>query len=173
MHYPKSTASSELEVAKTVSLTKKDIRDAARLFRLLADPAVVGNGLPDWLSTTTPSTTASPGREALISRARIVLNARRLRERHFKRAIFGEPAWEILLFLYIAEQSEGRLTTSRLAEWIATPLTTVLRWIDYLEREQLVARQPHPTDRRIVFIKLTEKGRTAMDSYLGAIPGQD
>jgi DNA-binding MarR family transcriptional regulator len=156
-----------MEIAKTVTLTEKDIKDAARLFRLLTDPVLVASALPDF-SFAAPGTTE---REILISRARIVLNARRLRERHFNRVMFGEPAWDILLMLYASDQSPGRLTLSRLAEWIETPLTTVVRWVNFLEEEHLVERQAHPTDRRTVFIKLRETGRAALDAYLGTIPG--
>lgn len=166
---PRSEANdpSGAEAAKTVTLTEKDIRDAARLLRLLADPALVAIGLPDLLSAASET----KDRETLISRARIVLSARRLRERFFNRIMFGEPAWDILLMLYVSEQSAGRLTMSRLAEWVETPLTTVVRWVNFLEEERLVERQAHPTDRRTVFINLLEKGRAALDSYLGMIPG--
>lgn len=168
MPHRKSTGSDKNVTAKTVNLTEKDVKDAARLLRLLA-----ANGLPDLIPAGRKSPNVAPDREALISRARILFNSRRLRERHFNRSIFGEPAWEILLILYIAEHSEGRLTTSRLADWIKTPLTTVLRWLDYLAREGLIERQPHPTDRRTVFISLLDKARIAMDAYLGAVAGPE
>lgn len=157
----------EPEIAKTVTLTEQDVKDAVRLFRLLADPSIAASGLPDFFSS-------KPGmadRETLVSRARIVLHARRLRERFFHRIMFGEPAWDILLMLYVSEQSSGRLTMGRLAEWVDTPLTTVVRWVKFLEEEGFVARQPHPTDRRTVFIRLRQKGRAALDSYLGSVPG--
>lgn len=165
---PKSEATDPggQETAKTVTLNEKDIRDAARLFRLLADPALVPNGLSEFMA-------AAPGtrdREVLVSRARIVLNARRRREQFFNRVMFGEPAWDILLMLYASEQSAGRLTMSRLAEWVETPLTTVVRWVNFLEEEGLVRRQPHPTDRRTVFIKLLDTGRGSLDAYLGVLP---
>lgn len=166
---PKSEATdSNTEISKTVTLTERDLRDVARLFRLLADPAMVANPVPDLHSEAT----GTKDREKLISMARIVLGSRRLRERCFNRIMFGEPAWDILLMLYASEQSSGRLTMTRLAEWVDAPLSTVARWVKFLEEEQLVERQPHPTDRRTVFIILLEKGRKALDSYLGMIPGE-
>jgi DNA-binding MarR family transcriptional regulator len=68
--------------------------------------------------------------------------------------------------LYLAEFSESRQTIGQLAEMVETPLTTALRWVAYLEKEHLVERQSHPTDRRIVFIKLTDKGRDGLSEYL-------
>ena len=165
---PKSeqNGSSGIEIAKTVSLTERDLKDAARLFRLLADPAM------DMAGPSSPFSApmATKDRETLLSRARIVLNARRLRERYFNRVMFGEPAWDILLTLYASEQSSGRLTISRLAEWIDTPLTSVVRWVNFLEEEGLIERQAHPNDRRTSYVVLLGKGRTALDSYLGMIP---
>lgn len=99
------------------------------------------------------------------------MHTRRLRARHFSRAMFAEPAWDMLLLLYLADSAQERQTIGQLAEGIETPLTTVLRWVGYLEKEHLVERQDHPTDRRIVFIGLTNKGRTALETYLTELPG--
>jgi DNA-binding MarR family transcriptional regulator len=162
-------ASGADEISKSVTLSDKDVRDAARLLRLLSQAA----SSPDPLfpEVAAESRSDPPDRELLNSRAKVVLHSRRLRARHFSRAIFGEPAWEILLVLYITDVSGGRQTIGRLADWIETPPTTVLRWVGYLEKERLVERQSHPTDRRLVFIRLLEKGRNALDAYLSGLPG--
>jgi len=78
--------------------------------------------------------------------------------------MFGEPGWDILLILY-TEENTNRLQVSRLVTASGSPATTGLRWLDYLESQQLVCRQKHPTDRRIELVELTDKGRTALDSY--------
>ena len=169
MGHPETNDLGDTDATKTVTLTERDVRDAARLFRLLADPTLT-SGMPA-LFPVPIQTGLGTGQEALISKARIVLNSRRLRERYFASELFGEPAWDILLSLYIAEKSSGRMTTSRLAEQIHTPMTTVVRWLNHLETNELIERQAHPTDRRTAFIKLLRKGRTALDSYLESIPG--
>lgn len=157
------------DIAKTVSLTEKDLKDAARLFKLLVDPAMPGNGLAGLFPPKDKASASGEDRETLTSRARSVLNSRRIRKRYFQSEIFGEPAWEILLALYITEESDARLTMTKLAEWIEAPLTTVVRWVKALEEQSLVKRVEHPTDRRIIFIRLLETGRNALDSYLLAI----
>jgi DNA-binding MarR family transcriptional regulator len=171
MTEPELPAFGETDTAKMVTLTEKDVRDAARLFRLISD------GTP-WASLVLSedelprrSLPQPSPRDELVVRARTVLHARRLRARHFNRVMFAEPAWDILLLQYLADSSEGRQTVGQLSEMIDTPLTTVLRWIGYLEKEHLVERQGHPTDRRIVFIRLTDKGRNAMDAFLDEMPG--
>ena len=164
-------ASGEIETAKRITLTEKDARDAARLFRLIADGTPWANLFLSEHEVSRRLSAEHSSRDELISRARGVLYARRLRARHFNRVMFAEPAWDILLLLYLADSSEGRQSIGQLAELVETPLTTVLRWVAYLEKEHLVERRDHPTDRRIVFIRLTDKGRNAMDAFLDEIPG--
>ena len=79
--------------------------------------------------------------------------------------MFGEPAWDMLLLLYINE-SGPRQSISRLADKSGGSRTTALRWIDYLEGQGLIGRANHPNDRRIAFAELTDKGRAAIELYL-------
>lgn len=147
----------------TVTLSDRDIRDFARLFHLVARGT-------QWQDDQVSAGEPPAASEELVARAKAVLRARRSRARHFDRSIFGEPAWEILLLLYVADSREGRLRVGRLAELVATPLTTALRWVGHLEKEQLLARKSHPTDKRIVFIQLTDQGRTSIEAYLNEVP---
>ena len=84
--------------------------------------------------------------------------------------MFGEPAWEMLLCLYITDQSEGHQSISRLAELVETPLSTTVRWIDYLDRERLIEREPNPTDKRVIYIRLAARGRELLEAYLSGQP---
>jgi DNA-binding MarR family transcriptional regulator len=105
-------------------------------------------------------------REILREHARKIRSARDLRQEWFDRNIFGEPAWEMLLTLYIIDGEERRLSTRRIAKLANLSLTTTLRWLDYLEEQQLISRRHNPFDQRVVDTELSEKGRTAMDAYL-------
>ena len=155
---------------KTVTLTEKDLKDAVRLFRLFADPALVAYEISGFVPSEDEA--IAPGdRRSLAAKARMVLSARLAREQYFQRDLFGEPAWEILLALYVVEDSGARFTISKLAECISAPLSTVVRWVKTLEEQSLVSRVNHPTDRRIIFVRLLDKGRQALDDYLSAIPG--
>jgi DNA-binding MarR family transcriptional regulator len=87
--------------------------------------------------------------------------------------MFGEPAWEMLLLLYIAD-GEARVGISRLGELAGASKTTALRWLDYLEGQKLIQRDTHPTDRRTVFVGLSDKGRRAIEAYLsGTLPSNE
>ena len=142
-----------------IQLSKKDAREAARLLKLLSTAIDEASGL-------VAKSDRPLDRDKMVLRARIVLDSRQARAHYFNRAMFGEPAWDALLALYITDGIEGRQSLGQIADWIQTPLTTVTRWIDYLEKERLVGREAHPTDKRIIYIRLREKGRQLLDSYL-------
>jgi DNA-binding MarR family transcriptional regulator len=164
MPYPERLTGDD-DAESTIIVSESDARDAVRLLGLLTDALdkkdeeVADSNSPGQIS-----------RYELRLRARVVINSRRHRFRFFKRSMFGEPAWDMLLVLYITEPAEGSQSISRLAELVETPLSTAVRWIDYLEREKLVEREPHPTDKRVIFIRLSEKGREQIDGYLCGQP---
>jgi DNA-binding MarR family transcriptional regulator len=110
------------------------------------------------------SATQSPTAESR-ERALQLLAYRRQREEVFGRAMFGEPAWEMLLLLY-GVGSGQRQTVTRLAELAQASKSTAIRWIDYLEGQGWVRREAHPTDKRSMFVELTEKGRDSLQLYL-------
>lgn len=103
--------------------------------------------------------------EQLIALARNTIRARRNRKRVLPAEMFGEPAWDMLLTLFVGSQAGARQTVSNLSMSSGSAATTALRWIDYLERQEFVTRRPSPTDRRITFIDLTEPGRLAVEGY--------
>ena len=116
---------------------------------------------------TIPSNAMSPTqRKLLCERASQIRISRELRRRSFNRNMFGEPAWDILLALYVIDGDQRRLSIRELAALASQPLTTALRWLDYLEDQQLIVRRSNPFDQRVVFVELSAKGRAAMDEYL-------
>lgn len=108
---------------------------------------------------------SSPAEE-MFAVARNKINARHLRYRHFPDRMFGEPAWDMLLSLYVTFSSEAQQTVSNLCSYSGAPATTALRWIDYLEKQGFVTRRSNPIDLRVVFIELSAKGRDAIEAYL-------
>jgi DNA-binding MarR family transcriptional regulator len=133
-----------------IRLSKQDVQDARRLLSLLA-----GGG-----------EAASPSpQKTYLDRAREILLRRRRREQIFGKGMFGEPAWDMLLLLYVSE-SGRRQTISRLAKFAGASKSTAIRWMDYLEGQKLISRETHPTDKRAVFVELSRRGRDAMELYL-------
>lgn len=144
---------------KAIQLSSRENEDAERLLSFLE--AAERDTIIE-AAEHSCSAGAADGR-ALQDRALQFLALRRRRHRLFGRAMFGEPAWEILLLLY---GLGSRLTVSRLAELACASKSTSIRWIDYLEGQRLVTREEHPTDRRAVYVDLTDKAREAIRVYL-------
>lgn len=152
----------DFSLPKSVTLTDRDLEDARRLLALFTehDERDVGSTLPAALFGSIYTE-----QERLREKARQILALRRKRNDKFSTAMFNEPAWEILLILYVADGA-GRLIVSRLALLAGSSKGTAFRWINYLEREGLISRAAHPTDRRAAFVRLTKKGKEALDDYL-------
>ena len=158
-------------VAK-ITLSDRDALELSRLLKLLAPPP------PDPLIALAskfrrdengedPDVIGS--RSILITTARKILMARQSRSQFLDESLFSEPAWDMLLALYVTEESEARHSISRLGEFSGTAPTTSLRWIAHLEKMGLVARTPHPNDHRTAFIEITDDARHALDGYFSRV----
>lgn len=79
--------------------------------------------------------------------------------------LFGEPAWDILLDLYIAYVEEKPVSVSSACIGSAAPPTTGLRWLGVLAEQDLILREHDPEDQRRVLVRLTETGLQAMDEF--------
>lgn len=97
--------------------------------------------------------------------AREILRSRRARQSLFSAALFGEPAWELLLEIFVADCSGRRLSITSACLIADVPQTTALRWLARLEREGLVLRVQDQSDRRRAWVSLTERARTAVIGY--------
>jgi DNA-binding MarR family transcriptional regulator len=148
------------QVVRTVSLSGPDFEAVRQL-------------LVQLLSAQTVQSESQPSQNrwdkdprSLVEFAKRILEARRRRTECLSKPMFGEPAWDMLLALYTSGNDQARHSVTRLTAVSGAPPTTALRWLDYLQKERLVSRQPNPTDGRSDFVELTDKGRSAMDTYL-------
>ena len=83
--------------------------------------------------------------------------------------LFGEPAWDILLDLYIAHVEKKSVSVSSACIGSAAPPTTGLRWLGVLTENGLILREHDPEDQRRVLVRLTEQGLAAMDEYFASL----
>lgn len=83
--------------------------------------------------------------------------------------LFGEPAWDILLDLYIAHVENKSVSVSSACIGSAAPPTTGLRWLGVLTENGLILREHDPEDQRRVLVRLTDQGLTAMDEYFASL----
>ena len=106
---------------------------------------------------------------SLLTSAKRLLRERRLRERIFEGTEFGEPAWDILLNLYIAHHEGKLVSVSSLCVAAAVPATTALRWISTMEAQGHLWRHRDPVHKRRMFMSLSEDTLSAMNRYLAAL----
>lgn len=153
--------------------------EAAALFHPLADEllaiaarlrgAADSKGTPD---PGHPAIASKPPRPAggNLALARKAYALRRKRAAIFGNPdLFGEPAWDILLDLYIAKAEGKKVSVSSACIGSAAPPTTGLRWLGVLADEGLVVREADAEDQRRVLVRLTPAGQAAMDRFFEAV----
>lgn len=84
-------------------------------------------------------------------------------------ALFGEPAWDILLDLFIAAKERKRLPVTSACIGAAVPATTALRWLTVLEDKGLIVRENDIADARRVFVRLSSDGYEKMVAYFSDV----
>ncbi|MCW1383003.1 MarR family winged helix-turn-helix transcriptional regulator [Novosphingobium sp. KCTC 2891] len=107
--------------------------------------------------------------ELALGTARRVYRDRRRRAELFNGDLFSEPAWDMLLDLYIAACEDRQVSTTSACIGANVPVATGLRWIQLLENEGLIVRNADPSDARRTWISLTASARRSMRRYLGGM----
>ncbi|PNU06161.1 winged helix DNA-binding protein [Novosphingobium guangzhouense] len=116
-----------------------------------------------------PKATASQDHPIWVELARQTYDDRRRRTKIFRSEdLFGEPAWDILLDLFIAAKERRRVSVTSACIGSAVPSTTALRWIAILEKQGLLMREADPGDARRVYVKLSARGYAAMLEYFAS-----
>lgn len=80
--------------------------------------------------------------------------------------IFGEPAWDILLDLFIAHERRQPICLSDASLGAGVPLSTAQRWVKQLLDRGLLVRHSDGRDHRRVLVSLSEHAVKLMRSYL-------
>jgi hypothetical protein len=93
---------------------------------------------------------------------------RRVRARKFgaEAYIFGDPAWDILLNLFIAYRSGNKVSKSNAALAGETPESTGYRILKELDKIGLVQNEKDSSDRRRIFVSLTKRACAMMEACL-------
>jgi DNA-binding MarR family transcriptional regulator len=113
-----------------------------------------------------PSQSLMAAAESLML-AKETYDARQRRKSYFRDDLFGEPAWDILLDLYIQEGVGKRVSVTAACIGSGAPTATALRYIKLLvEDEGLVERRGDPKDGRRSWLSLTSQGAELMGEYL-------
>jgi DNA-binding MarR family transcriptional regulator len=116
----------------------------------LVDSALPGSGS---MSRRLERDTEFPA--ALVKLAKRIKAIRESRAALLDASLFGEPAWNILLALYIAAGERYALSMSALCAESGAPATTATRSINRMIELEMVRRVPNPSDNRSTYIELT------------------
>lgn len=115
--------------------------------------------------------------DQLATIATSLYRLRQLRKKYFEASLLADPAWDMLLDLFIAAVRGARVATTSLCLAANVPQATGLRWIASLQQHGLVRRRNAVDDARLKLVELTPTGFRLMRGYLidgsAALDGDD
>ena len=117
-------------------------------------------------SEVLPTSTTFPSDHELANSARTVSKYRLSRDNYFPKGLFGEPAWNMLVDLFITHTEGTPVSVSSLGIASGSAPTTALRHMEVLENHGLIERYPSVTDRRVILVQLTAEGVHSMREFL-------
>lgn len=115
-----------------------------------------------------PVPVAKPG-ATLVDVARRLYLLRKRRDAELGNLLFSEPAWDILLDLFISDYDDRQLSVSAVCIGARAPSATALRYLSLLQDAALVERIRDATDGRRSHVKLTALGRRRMTNLLAML----
>jgi DNA-binding MarR family transcriptional regulator len=101
-----------------------------------------------------------------VAYARQLLAAQKQRVQLLGDIPVGEPAWDILLELFVREADGQPASVSDACVASGAPTTTGLRYLAYLTQQGHVVREPDPADARRTLVHLTRDMRWRLTALL-------
>lgn len=104
----------------------------------------------------------------LVERARAIYTARRRRDAMLGMAgqFFHDPAWDIMLDLFIQGEDHQIVSVSSACVGACVAHTTALRCLKAMERKGVVSFRRDPFDKRRCFVSLTVDAHRRMAGWL-------
>ena len=107
-------------------------------------------------------------RKILVQRAQATIDRRELRKIFLNPTMVGEPAFDLLLALYVSSTSPI-ISASELGAVVGLSPSSTMRWLKFLVNEGLVlTAEEEIDDPDTMAVALTERGRTSLDDYFKA-----
>jgi len=118
-----------------------------------------------------PETVESMAELPLVDRARSIYAARRRRDTMLGAAstLFHDPAWDILLDLFIQAEDQQIVSLSSACVGACVAHTTALRCLKAMERKGVVTFRRDPFDKRRRFVGLTVETHRRMANWLAGV----
>lgn len=161
------TSGRATEAGQCLILIQRSMTPAARLSK-------ISHELDLLVSELERETVSAPPPESQpdipeMNRLKRYLKMRRERERLFPK-LFGDPAWDMLLLLYVYRAARIPLQVSAIAGLANVPGTTSLRYLDLMVEQRLINRSPDPRDRRRIWLTMTPKAVKLLEQWLTTLP---
>jgi len=102
----------------------------------------------------------------LGSFARHLYDERRQRDATLGGDLFADPMWDLMLELYASAADGTRVSVSSACVASRAPSSSALRYIKEMTGKGLVVRDECRSDARKVYVRLSDKTRTAMGEVL-------
>lgn len=149
---PRSNRRSPLDT--TTAPSTIELRETAARLNLLADELEAKDRLP------TPPRELDLHRQEmhLAYSAKRIYHDRRERRKYMPPDLLGEPAWDMLLDLFVQRTRMNRVSIKSVCMASGAPPTTALRWISLLNKYGYIRRVVCPYDRRVTWLELTDSG---------------
>ena len=104
----------------------------------------------------------------LVTFAQCMYRQRMGRNEHFSAGFANEPAWDMMLDLFVLRHQGKQVTVSGACLASNGPATTALRYLQWLEEQDFIQKWASHTDKRVQMVELTDKGMGLMSSYLAS-----
>lgn len=118
------------------------------------------------LASVLPPDVAGLSPRAMAER---LYSERRQRDGYFPAGLFGEPAWDLLLALFIAEQEGREVSIAEAFRVAGVGAAAGRRLLAKVESAGLVFRIPGREDRRRQCVELTQDGIDRLSDYLAGL----
>ena len=119
-----------------------------------------------------PVARPSDAPEGVVAVATRLYALRRQRDQTLGVSLFSEPAWDILLDLFISHHAGRQLSVSAVCIGACAPPATALRYLAILQEAGLVIRTRDESDGRRSHIHLSATGRQRMTELLMDLPSR-
>lgn len=106
------------------------------------------------------------GEDETVVIAKRMLMLRRLRDTVLGGEFFSDPAWDMLLDLYVQTRADAPVAVSSLCVAAGVPPTTGLRWIHKMVAAGVLVRSNDPADARRVFVSFGPEAEESMHVFL-------
>lgn len=121
--------------------------------------------MPSAASSETPR----DAHAARLAVAKWLYWSRGLRPATLAPSMFGEPAWDLLLDLYIREKTGSRSSVTSACIGSRAPHTTALRHITALSKAGWVMRIPDEGDKRRFWLALSQTALKKLDAHFDGL----